>query len=435
MIIQILISESGEFMRSSSRSSTSSMPLFLVLLCIAFISACSNPAPAPCTDALGCVDISPGAPVKLGVIQSLSGDTAVLGQEQIRGLELALDRRGNALLGREVKLQIEDTGCVAEGGANAALKIVADPQVLAIFGTTCSSDAASAAAIMSKSGLVMISGNNSASYLTSNRGRKASKWQGGYFRTAPNEESAGPAAARHAFNMGLRKAALIDDGEIYTKGLTSGFQEEFTRLGGSIVLDASITPSDPNMGPGLSAVRNAGAELIFFPLFQPDGNNLLLQARSTPDIENVVLMSDGSLIDASFLSAVGNAAKGLCFVGPTPPSKTPETDRLASEYKTRFGSQPPTIYYVSAFDAAGILFDALEKTAKSLPDGTLRIGRQALREAMYATRDFKGVSSPMTCNEFGDCAAQSFDVLRLDEPALGLEGLKRNVVFTFSPES
>ena len=90
---------------------------------------------------------------------------------------------------------------------------------------------------------------------------------------------------------------------------------------------------------------------------------------------------------------------------------------------------------MSAFDAAGILFDALEKTATSMPDGTLRVGRQALREAMYATRDFKGVSSPMTCNEFGDCAVQSFDVLRLDEPALGLEGLKRSVVFTFSPES
>jgi ABC-type branched-chain amino acid transport systems, periplasmic component len=253
---------------------------------------------------------------------------------------------------------------------------------------------------MSKSGLVMISGNNSASYLTSNRGRKASKWQAGYFRTAPNEESAGPAAARHAFNMGLRKAALINDGEIYTKGLTSGFQEEFTRIGGSIVLDASITPSDPNMGPVLSAVRNAGAELVFFPLFQPDGNNLLLQARSTSGFENVVLMSDGSLIDASFLSAVGTPPRACISWGPLRRQNSRRRPPGLNT-RTRFGSKPPTIYYVSAFDAAGILFDALEKTAKPLADGTLRVGRQALREAMYATRDFKGVSSPMTCNELG----------------------------------
>jgi len=409
--------------------------IFPILLCLLLLAACSTPSPPPCTDALGCVDISPDSPVKLGVIQSLSGETAVLGLEQVRGLELALDRRGNSLLGHAVELLIEDTGCAAEGGANAALKIVADPQIVAIFGTTCSSDAATAAAIMAPSGLVMISGNNSASYLTSRRGQKAPKWQAGYFRTAPNEEAAGPAAARHAFDMGLRKAALVNDGEIYTKGLTSGFQEEFERLGGRIVLDAAITSTDPNMGPVLTAVRNSGAELIFFPLFQPDGNNLLLQARSTAGFENMVFMSDGALIEASFLDAVGEAATGMYFVGPTPPPGTPEGERLAAEYQARYSALAPTMYYLSAFDAANILLNAVEKAARPLPDGTLRIGRQALREAMYATQGFEGVSGRMTCDEFGDCAAQSFDVLRLDDPKLGVEGLKRNVVYTFAPAS
>lgn len=100
----------------------------LCLLLVLALAACRDAAPPVCEDALGCVDIAPGAPLKLGVIQSLSGDVASLGQEQLRGLELALARRGGSVLaGRKVVLAIEDTGCAPEGGANAALKIVADP--------------------------------------------------------------------------------------------------------------------------------------------------------------------------------------------------------------------------------------------------------------------------------------------------------------------
>ena len=199
--------------------------------------ALSKEAPQVCADPLGCVEIAPGGPVRLGVIESLTGKVAPLGVEQLRGLELALDKHDGKILGHPVELVIEDTGCRPEGGANAALRIVSDPSVAAIFGTTCSGDAASAAQVMTEAGLSMISGNNSAPFLTSIGGKRAPKWQPGYFRTAANEEHSGPAAARYAYEkLGARSAALIHDGDLYTRGLTDGFQREFQRLGGRIAL-------------------------------------------------------------------------------------------------------------------------------------------------------------------------------------------------------
>lgn len=407
--------------------------LFIVLGLLCACGKASDPEKAKsCDDGLGCVTLAENAQLTLGVIQALSGKVASLGQEQVRGLELALDRRGGKVAGRSVKLLIEDTGCAPEGGANAALKIIADPGVVAIFGTTCSGAAATAAEVMSKAGLSMISGNNSAPFLTSIGGKKAPKWQPGYLRTASNEESAGPAAARFAYTrLGIRKACTINDGDIYTRGLTDGFIQEFKRLGGEIVLETAVNKNDTNMGPVLTAAQNAKAQLIFFPLFQPEGNHLLLQARNIPDLDKVVLMSDGSLIDESFISAVGKAAVGMYFVGPTPPDKTPELERLEREYRARYNMAPPTYYYVGAFDAANILFDAIEKVAKQ-ENGSLNIGRQALRDALYATKGHKGVGGVMTCTQFGDCAAQRFNVLRLDDPAAGVEGLKHNVIYTYS---
>jgi ABC-type branched-chain amino acid transport systems, periplasmic component len=414
---------------------TASLTKYGFLLAILSLFACTGGKEhKPCADKIACVDIEPGDPIKLGVIQSLSGKVAPLGQEQMRGLELALAHRQGKLLGHEVALQTEDTGCRPEGGANAALKMVADPEVVAIFGTTCSGDAATASEIMSKSGLSMISGNNSAAFLTSIGGRKAPAWQPGYFRTAPNEEFSGPAAATYAYTkLHIHKAATINDGDLYTCGLTDGFAKKFKELGGEIVLAATVNKNDTNMGPVLTAVEHSKAELIFFPLFQPEGNHLLMQARRTPELKHVVLMSDGSLIEQSFIDSVKQAAVGMYFVGPTPPPKSAAMDKLLEEYKQRYKTEPGTFYYVSAYDAAEILFKAIEKAAKQDKSGAVHIGRQDLRDALYATRDHEGLGGKMSCNEFGDCAPPRFNVLRLKDPAAGVEGLKANVLFTYEP--
>jgi len=409
---------------------------YLFCLFLLLCAACSRtPQASDCDDPLGCVELAPGDPLKLGIIQSLSGSVAALGAEQVRGFELALERRGGKLLGREVVTQTEDTGCQPEGGANAALKIAADPKVLAIFGTTCSSDAATAAEVMSASGLTMISGNNSAPFLTKLNGQRAPKWQEGYFRTAPNEEYSGPAAAYYAYKkLGIRKAATINDGDIYTRGLTEGFAKKFSELGGKIVVSATVNKQDTNMEPVLTAVKNAHAELVFFPLFQPEGNHVLLQARRDKSLVGTVFMSDGALIEQGFIDAVGRNAVGMHFVGPTPPAKSPALDKLIAQYKTRFKADPTTYYYASAFDAAELLFAAIEKAAVPLPGGGVRIGRKALRNTLYATRDHPGMTGTLSCNEYGDCAAPRFNVLRLDDPAAGVDGLKANVQYTYAPK-
>jgi branched-chain amino acid transport system substrate-binding protein len=51
-----------------------------------------------------------------------------------------------------------------------------------------------------------------------------------------------------------------------------------------------------------------------------------------------------------------------------------------------------------------MIFAAIEKVGKKAPDGTLHIGRQTLRDALYATKNFKGLTGNLTCNEYGDCA-------------------------------
>ncbi len=412
------------------------MLMFLALIIILQIGCKeTSRSPSECTDRTGCVDIPAGDPVQIGVLQALTGEAVSLGLEQIRGIELAVDARKGKLLGRDIVIQKEDAGCTSEGGANGALKLSSDPKVVGVIGTTCSAAAASAAEILSDAGTVMISGNNSAPFMTSVGGRRAPNWQEGYFRTANNEENAGKAAAKFAIEkLGVEKSAAVNDGDIYTRGLTNGFESEFEKLGGSIVLSATVNKGDEDMTPVLEAVEYSGAELLFFPLFQPEGNRILIQARKNPRLDNVVMMSDGALIEATFIERVKENGKGMYFVGPA----VPETDasrELRAKYIARFRAEPLTGYYLSAFDAASLLFNAIERTAIREPDGSLRIRRDALRRSLYSVDDFEGVTGILDCDEFGDCAFPRFSILRLDDPSKGLAGLQTNVVYNYSQVS
>ncbi len=407
----------------------------LILQAILIFNGCEKkPAKFKCKDALGCVDLRMDEPIKIGILQALSGKVAALGQEQIRGFELALDDRQGKILNRTVTFQIEDTGCTAEGGVNAALKIIADPKYIAIFGTTCSGAAATVSKAMSDAGLTMISGNNSAAFLTSITGKHAPNWQKGYFRTAQNEENSGKAAAIYAYKeLGIRKVATINDGDIYTKGLTDGFNKAFSSLGGIVVLDTSINKEDKEMRPVLTAVLNAKAQLLFFPLFQPEANHILFQARTILEFNKIKLMGGGALINNSFLKDSDEKAKGMYFVGPVS-CEGPAVDLMGKKYKNKYQTSPSVFYFLYAYDAASILFEAIEKTAFKDDKGILHIGRKALRDGLYATTDFKGISGILSCDQFGDCARPKFNVVQLKDISLGLEGLKTNVKFIYSPK-
>lgn len=382
-----------------------------------------------CKDELGCIDIRPGEPILIGVLQALSGEIAPLGEAQIRGLKLALAKRGDQILNHPVSLLIKDTGCTSEGGANAALKIIANPQTTAIFGTTCSGAAATAAKAMSSAGLTMISGNNSAPFLTSIGGKAAPAWQAGFFRTANNEENAGEAAAEYAYKeLNIRKAATIHDNDIYTRGLTDSFKKAFEERGGIITLGTAINKGDTEMLPVLTAVATSQAELLFFPLFQPEGIEILQQARSFDGLSATVLMSDGALIQQSFLDAAGDKAKGMLFVGPAKPGGS-AASKLEEEYITTFKEKPTVSYYITGYDAANLLLDAIEKAAVVDSANVLHIMKKQIRDAMYNVQAYHGASGILTCNEFGDCGEPAFNILRFDNPSKGLNGLESNIVY------
>ncbi len=410
--------------------------IMVVLIALLLTTCKQTPPPFECADAIGCVDIAPGEPVKLGVLQALSGGVASTGNDQIRGIELALAAHDNQLFGHPFELQIEDERCTSEGGAVAAMKVVADPQTVAIIGTTCSGAAMTAAKVMSEAGLVMISGVNSAPSLTAISGKHGADWQPGYFRTRHNEAVGIEVATTFVFQeLGVIKVATINDGDTYTQGVTDIFEQTFTESGGEIVLTAAINKGDSDMKPVLTTVAASEAELLFFPIFPTEGTHIIRQAKETTGLENILFLGGDALISNNFIESVGADGLGMYFTSQSLP-KSSAFHELISAYEARYGEPLHTgiSIFISVYDAANLLLAAIETVASQEKDGTLHIGRQALRKALYATADLEGVSDKITCDEFGDCGAGKFNIVRLDDLAAGIEGLRSNVVYTYRPD-
>jgi len=51
-----------------------------------------------------------------------------------------------------------------------------------------------------------------------------------------------------------------------------------------------------------------------------------------------------------------------------------------------------------------MILKAIDKVAEAGSDGSLTIDRMKLRDALYATKDMKGMTGTLNCNQYGDCA-------------------------------
>lgn len=232
------------------------------------------------------ITIGPNDPIKIASLQAISGPVASLGTDQVTAIEIAIDDKGGELLGHDIELVSEDDLCDASGGEAGAQRITADRQIVGVIGTSCSGAAATAMPILERAGYVMISGSNTSpgltatGYLDEGELTKGENWHYGYFRTAHNDEFQGQGSAQFVFeSLGLKTAATIHDGDPYTEGLVTQFRKFFEALGGEVVVFTSINKGDTDMRPVLTEIQAADPEAIYFPIFQPEGDFVVRQAR------------------------------------------------------------------------------------------------------------------------------------------------------------
>ena len=382
------------------------------------IGACSGGAAAP-SDELGVITVPAGDPIHIAYWGVLSGADSTLGEDSKRGVEIAIDDKSGKLLDHDIQLTQEDGLCTPEGGATAAQKLAADTTLVGLIGSACSDETVGGIKALTDAGLTTISPSNTRPALTA-EDRDAT--YAGYLRTAHSDAFQGKAVAEWAFNeKGVKTAATIHDGSAYAEALQQVFADEFTALGGEIVAQEAVSKGQTDMSPALTTIAAAQPELLYFPVFVAEGGFIAQQALETPGLENVIRIGSDGMFTPDFVTAAGAGAAGMFLSRPNFSAFQEGSASFLEKHQAKYGEAPVSAFHAHAYDATNMLFNAIEKVAVKNSDGSLFIPKKALRDAIFATKDFPGLTGVLSCSPTGDCGAPLIAVYELTAREAGGE--------------
>lgn len=361
------------------------------------------------------VNVPAGDPVKVATFGVLTGANAALGQDWLDAIRLAADERGE-ILGHEIEVEAQDGGCSIEGGAAAAAVIAADPTVVGVFGSACSTETVGGIDALYGAGLTTISPSATNKDFTLPDFRAANPAFEAFTRTTFSDLDQGAAVAAFLYDgLGLTQVATIHDGSTYAEGLVGVFSDNFEALGGTITGAEAVTVGQTDMNPTLTSIATGAPEAVYYPIFTAEGAFITDQIRDVAGLEETILVGSDGLNTGAFFEAVGPNVVGMYLSGSGFGAFTDAYPDLVERYTEFVGSPPPGPFHAQGYDAANIMFDAIEAAAVENEDGSLDIDLGKVRENIYATSGFEGVTGTLTCDENGQCGVNAVSVYQVTE--------------------
>jgi branched-chain amino acid transport system substrate-binding protein len=334
-----------------------------------------------------CFTAAAKEPIKIGVFLPMTGNVSAFGQMEWLGIKTAHQMMGK-ILGREVKLILEDTKSEETEAALAVERLIEQHQVVGIIGGAISGSALAGGSVAEKNGIPLIS--PSATNLLVTQGKKY------VFRACFDDAFQSQVAARQArIAMGASTAAVVVDiaQAEYSVGLGNLFLKAFGEMGGKVLVTAYIQTGDRDFRSQLSEVREANPDIIYVPNYYTENALLTKQARDL-GMKMPILMADGAQVPA-LIETGGKAVEGVHFTAHfnLEAVSTALGRRFAANFKKQYKKDVDAFGALGA-DAYFILVGAI-KRAKSTEGAKVRT-------ALTGNKNFKGVTGPIKINEDGN---------------------------------
>ncbi|MDK3159919.1 ABC transporter substrate-binding protein [Kamptonema cortianum] len=339
--------------------------------------------------------------ILIGHFASMTGSTATFGQSTDRGIRMAaeaINARGGVLGGRKIVVITEDNQGKPDEAVNAALKLINQNRVSALLGEVASSRSLAVAPIAQQARVPMLT--------PSSTNPKVTEVGDFIFRSCFIDPFQGSAMASFAVNdLGLKKFAVFTDiKNDYSTGLAKFFKDKVVELGGEIVADESYSEGDVDFRAQLTSIRSKNPDAIFIPGYYTEFGLIARQARAL-GITVPFLGGDGWDSDKTY-EIGGDAINGGYYSNHySPEDQRPEVVAFIEEYRSRYGSTPDAMA-VLGYDAMLMMADAIERAGSA--------DRQSIRDALAATKDFKGVAGHITMDE-GRNALKPLVVLKIED--------------------
>jgi branched-chain amino acid transport system substrate-binding protein len=354
---------------------------------------------------------------------------SALGQTQtiVNAMRMAVEERGGKVGDLTVTYEALDDATPAKGSwdegkeAENAHRAVNDADVVAYMGTFNSGAAKVAIPILNRANLAMISPANTYPGLTKPGKGESNEpdvyypnGKRNYSRVVPADDLQGAVGAKWARDLGARRVYVLDDTELYGRGLATVFHQEAKRRGLEVLPADKPDSIDPKASDYRSLalrVRQANPDLVYFGgITQNNAGKLWQDLRQTLG-PNVKLMGPDGMFEQAFLDGAGDAAMGtyLTFGGVPVKNYQGKAQDWARRYRDKFRADPE-VYAIYGYESANVVLDAIGKVG--------RRDRAAIRDAIMATKDYDGTLGRWSFDPNGDTTLTTMSGSQVKGPKL-----------------
>jgi len=323
--------------------------------------------------------------IKIGVITPLTTDMSNWGESMKGGIEIAADERGYNINGRPIQLIFEDNkACDSKETVTALRKLINIDKVKVVL-VGCSGATLSAAPIAEEAKVILLTPMASAT--------KISEAGDFIFRTSVSNRAMARFLGKYLIEkLNFKKIGVIYVNNDYGVGFFDDLKISFENSGGEIAQAEKYNFEAIDFRTNLTKIKAELPEALVIISYGQEGG---LIARQVKELGlNVPLIGTDNFGTQEVVDSGGGAVEGAIFISPALDETEPKTKELKEKFRNRYAKEPPVMVALAdAYDAANILFNAIEK------EGYDPI---AIKGYLYSVRDYPGISGVITIDENGD---------------------------------
>ncbi len=393
MVIMITSSRGGNIMKKRFLS------LGLAMAMAASLTACGSSSSTTETTtaaaAAGESTAASGEVFKIGGIGPVTGAAAVYGLAVKNGAQIAVDEinADGGINGYQIDFQFQDDEHDAEKSVNA-YNTLKDWGMQMLMGTVTSAPCVAVADKTMADNMFQITPSGSSVECAQNPN---------VFRVCFSDPDQGAASATYiAENKLADKIAVIyDSSDVYSSGIYEKFASEAANHGLDIVAAEAFTAdSNKDFSTQLQKAKDAGADLVFLPIYYTEASLILNQANTmgyAPKFFGCDGM-DGILQVDNFDTKL---AEGLMLLTPFAADADDElTQKFVTAYKEEYG-ETPIQFAADAYDAIYAIKAAAEE-AGITPETSASDTCDKMKEAMLKITVNGLTGENMTWTEDGE---------------------------------
>jgi branched-chain amino acid transport system substrate-binding protein len=291
--------------------------------------------------------------------------------------------------------------------AENANKAVADKDTMVYIGTYNSGAAKVSIPITNRARMLQITPANTYPGLTKKAGAAPGEPEiyrptgvPNYLRPFPADDIQGAVGARWAKAMGHKKVFILDDQELYGKGIADVFEAEAKKIGLPVAGHEGLDWKQPDQRPVLTKIRGTGADLVYMGgVIETGVQTIVRQMKDlglvTPRVR--FMGADGFFEEALFKGAGCDSVEAvgfrMTFASLPFEQLTGVGGKAYKMYKEKFKEEPSS-YALYAYDAARIAMEAVRRAGVK--------DREAIRKAGFGIREFDGINGKFAFDENGD---------------------------------